>query len=52
VGAGAWKDVDAACDAALQVAETLQPQAQNRITYEHGYATYRKIYPATRSLLG
>ena len=52
VGAGAWKDVDAACDAALHVAETLQPQPQNRITYEHGYATYRKIYPATRSLRG
>jgi xylulokinase len=52
VGAGAWQDVDAACDAALQVAETLQPQPQNRSVYEHGYATYRKIYPATRSLRG
>ncbi len=52
VGAGAWKDVDAACDAALHVAETLQPQPQNRSAYEHGYATYRKIYPATRSLRG
>ena len=50
VGAGAWKDVDAACEMALHVAEHREPQAAARAVYEQGYAAYRKIYPALRSL--
>ena len=50
VGAGAWKDVDAACEMALHVAEHLEPQAATRAVYANGYAVYRKIYPALRGL--
>ncbi|MHB1858400.1 MAG: FGGY-family carbohydrate kinase [Acidobacteriaceae bacterium] len=50
VGAGAWPDVDTACESSIRVAETIQPGSAAREVYEHGYQTYRKLYPALATL--
>ncbi|MEO6965622.1 MAG: xylulokinase [Acidobacteriaceae bacterium] len=50
VGVGAWPDVDTACESSIRVAETIQPDADARNVYEHGYQIYRKLYPALASL--
>jgi xylulokinase len=50
VGAGAWPDVDTACEATLKVAEQIKPDPSARSKYEQGYQTYRKIYPALARL--
>lgn len=52
VGAGAWPDVDAACENAIQVAETVQPDTAAVAVYRRGYETFRRIYPALSSLNG
>lgn len=50
VGAGAWPDIDTACETSIQVAETIEPDAAARAVYQSGYETYRRIYPALASL--
>ncbi len=50
VGAGAWPDIDAACEYSIQVAGQLDPEPAARDAYERGYKTYRRIYPALASL--
>jgi xylulokinase len=50
VGAGAWPDVDAACEACIRVAEQIEPEPAACFEYERGYRTYRRIYPALASL--
>ncbi len=50
VGAGAWPDVDAACEASIQVAGQIEPEPAARFEYEQGYQVYRRIYPALASL--
>jgi xylulokinase len=50
VGGGAWKTVDAACDAVVRVALVVQPQAANARTLAARYQSFRKIYPAVRGL--
>ncbi|MHB8302176.1 MAG: xylulokinase [Acidobacteriaceae bacterium] len=50
VGAGAWPDVDTACDACIQVSSTIQPDPAASAVYQRGYKTYRRIYPALASL--
>ncbi|MGH9615703.1 MAG: xylulokinase [Acidobacteriaceae bacterium] len=50
VGAGAWPDIDIACESSIRVAETIKPDPSTRAIYERGYATYRKLYPALASL--
>ena len=50
VGAGAWPNVDTACESSIRVAETIQPDADARDVYERGYQIYRKLYPVLASL--
>ena len=51
VGAKAWPSVDAACTAVVRVASTVRPNPTNCKTMERAYAAYRRIYPATKSIL-
>ncbi len=48
VGAGAWSDVDAACQSTIQVTGSTAPQADVVARYERSYATYRELYPALK----
>jgi len=50
VGAGHWADLDEACEQAIEVAQRIEPDAEDRKVYEAGYARWRKLYPALRSL--
>lgn len=50
VGAGAWPDTDAACDTAISVAERVEPDRSQAAAYKAGYASYRRIYPALRTV--
>ena len=50
VGAKHWKSVDEACDAIVRVAKSVAPNAKDSATMQKSYATYRRIYPALRSL--
>jgi xylulokinase len=50
VGAGAWPDVDTACEASIQIAEKIEPNATSRDAYQEGYKIYRRIYPALAGL--
>ena len=47
VGAGAFEDVDAACDALVQLRDPLVP-GEARLDYDKPYARYRGLYPALR----
>lgn len=44
VGAGAWSSVAEACDAAIQLADTREPDPAVAAVYEKQYAVYRKLY--------
>ncbi|MGO8720870.1 MAG: xylulokinase [Acidobacteriaceae bacterium] len=50
VAAGAWPDIDTACESCIRVAETIQPDPATRAAYDHGYQMYRKLYPALANL--
>ncbi|MHB1675696.1 MAG: xylulokinase [Acidobacteriaceae bacterium] len=50
VGAGAWPDIDTACESSIRVAETILPDPAAVAVYNRGYQTYRKLYPALASL--
>jgi xylulokinase len=50
VGVGCWPNTDAACAQALTVAETVTPNPDAVAAYESQYRTFRKLYPAIRSL--
>jgi xylulokinase len=50
VGAGHWADLDEACGQAIAVAQRIEPDTEDRKAYEAGYARWRKMYPALRSL--
>jgi xylulokinase len=52
VGAKAWSSVDAACDAIVRVAGSTTPNPENSLVTEKGYAMYRRLYPAMKSILG
>ena len=52
VGAGAWPDLEAACDAGITVAETVVPAPEWVARYAQGYAGYRRIYPALKGIRG
>ncbi len=48
VGAGAWADVDAACDATVRVTGHTAPRPDAVARYEATYASYRALYPALK----
>ncbi len=50
VGAKAWPTVDDACRAAVRVDQTLGPSS-DKSTMEKAYPTYRRMYPAIKSIL-
>ncbi|QNI30251.1 xylulokinase [Alloacidobacterium dinghuense] len=50
VGAGAWLDTDAACAAAIRVAEQIPPDPAATLSYADGYKLFRRLYPALRSV--
>ena len=49
-GAGAWPSVEQACDALVRVAKRIPPHRQDSSTLQAAYTTYRKIYPALKTL--
>jgi len=50
VGAGHWADLDQACSAAIEVAQRIEPDAGDVAAYKAGYAKWRRLYPALKSL--
>ncbi|HST51721.1 MAG TPA: xylulokinase [Pyrinomonadaceae bacterium] len=50
VGAGAWADVDAACDAVVRVASTTGPDAEASSLLARQYRRFRSLYPALRAI--
>lgn len=52
VGAGNWRSVDEATDAIVETASRVSPNAESSAVLQKNYATYRRIYPALRSVFG
>ena len=50
VGAGLWPSVESACASAVRVAERVCPNPDNVAILNEGYASYRRIYPAMKSI--
>jgi xylulokinase len=50
VGAGHWANLDEACAYAIQVAERIEPNPADLTAYKDGYAQWRKLYPALKTL--
>jgi xylulokinase len=50
VGAEHWKDLDEACGVAIEVAQRIEPDASDVKAYKTGYAKWRKLYPALKTL--
>jgi xylulokinase len=50
VGAGHWANLDEACGQAIEVAACIKPDAGDVKAYQAGYAKWRKLYPALKSL--
>jgi xylulokinase len=50
VGAGHWANLDEACGQAIEVAQRIEPEAADLAAYKTGYAKWRKLYPALKSL--
>jgi len=51
VGAKVWPSVDAACESAVRVAGTLDPNPADSAVMEKSYAAYRRMYPAMKSIV-
>ena len=51
VGIGAWPSVDAACDAVVRVAKRTVPEPDASRVMQQTYVSYRRLYPALRSIL-
>jgi xylulokinase len=50
VGAGAWADVDAACDATVRETGSTKPSAAGAAFYDRAYGYYRQLYPALKEI--
>ena len=50
VGAGHWANLDEACAQAIEVAQRVEPDPADVAAYKQGYAAWRKLYPALKSL--
>jgi xylulokinase len=48
VGAGAWKDVDTACDSCIRITGLTSVQREMVPVYEEAYQAYTKLYPALK----
>ena len=52
VGAKVWDSVDQACSHVVRVAEITAPQPAGAETMKKGYAAYRRMYGAIRTVTG
>jgi xylulokinase len=52
VGAALWPSVDAACNSVIRVTQRVPAKADVVAEMNESYAAFRRIYPATRSILG
>jgi xylulokinase len=50
VGRGHWANLDVACGQAIEVAQRIEPDEGDVATYKAGYAQWRKLYPALKTL--
>ncbi len=50
VGANLWPSVEAACVSAVRVADRVRPNPDNVAILNEEYASYRRIYPAMKSI--
>jgi xylulokinase len=50
VAAGAWPSVEAACDAAVRIASTIEPDAESVRILNRQYERFRMIYPALQGI--
>ena len=50
VGASLWPSVEAACASTVRVAERVCPNPDNVAILNEAYASYRRIYPAMKSI--
>jgi xylulokinase len=50
VGARHWANLDEACGQAIEVAQRIEPEPGDLAAYKAGYAKWRKLYPALKSL--
>ena len=50
VGAGHWASLDEACAQGIEVAQRIEPDQADLAAYKLGYAKWRKLYPALKSL--
>jgi xylulokinase len=48
VGAGAWKDVPAACDAVVKITSNTPPDLAQVEAYREAYPRFRQLYPALK----
>jgi xylulokinase len=48
VGAGAWKDVSAACADVVKIASSTPPEPAQVEAYRKAYPLYRQLYPALK----
>jgi xylulokinase len=51
VGVKVWPSVDAACDAAVRVSDSVRPNIEALLVMEKAYSVYRRMYPAMKSIL-
>ena len=50
VGARIWPSLDAACDAVVRVRDRVAPNAEDTATMAKNYSSYRRVYPALKSI--
>jgi xylulokinase len=48
VGAGTWKDVPSACQAAVKITGSTRPDPAQVDAYRKAYPLYRELYPALK----
>jgi len=51
VGSRVWKTVEEACDMVIRVLKRVMPDANASAVMQRNYNTYRRLYPALRSIL-
>ncbi|HYX28547.1 MAG TPA: xylulokinase [Pyrinomonadaceae bacterium] len=50
VGIGAWRSVETACDAVVQITSTVEPHASSMQLLDRQYRKFCRLYPALRDL--
>jgi xylulokinase len=52
VGVQAWSDVQSACQAAVRITGSTQPDPAHADTYRQAYVLYQELYPALKPMFG